>query len=218
MIKQAMKLGAMALLSALALSALAFSAWAQPALYVAGTHYEELPAPVRTNDADKIEVLEVFWYGCGHCFRFQPLIDDWAQNAPDDVDYMHYPAIWNELMKIHAQAFYTAESLDVVDAVHNPIFEAINLQGNRLQNERQLAALFTANGVDEEAFSRAFNSFPVRTKVNQAESRMQDYQIRSTPNVIVNGKYLVTTNEAVRTQQDMLAIVDFLVAQERAAR
>lgn len=213
MIKQAMKLGAMALLSALA-----FSAWAQPALYVAGTHYEELPAPVRTNDADKIEVLEVFWYGCGHCFRFQPLIDDWAQNAPDDVDYMHYPAIWNELMKIHAQAFYTAESLDVVDAVHNPIFEAINLQGNRLQNERQLAALFTANGVDEEAFSRAFNSFPVRTKVNQAESRMQDYQIRSTPNVIVNGKYLVTTNEAVRTQQDMLAIVDFLVAQERAAR
>jgi len=104
-----------------------------------------------------------------------------------------------------------------VAAVHDPIFEAINLQGNRLQNERQLAALFTEHGVDADAFSRAFNSFPVRTKVNQAESRMQDYQIRSTPNVIVNGKYLVTTNEAVRTQQDMLDIVDFLVAQERAA-
>ncbi|MEX0739244.1 MAG: thiol:disulfide interchange protein DsbA/DsbL [Pseudohongiella sp.] len=212
MIKQAIKLGAVALLSALA-----FSAWAQPSLYVAGTHYEELPAPVRTNDAEKIEVLDVFWYGCGHCFRFQPLIEDWAQNAPADVDYVRYPAIWNELMKIHAQAYYTAESLDVVGAVHEPIFEAINLQGNRLQNERQLAALFTEHGVDAEAFSSAFNSFPVRTKVNQAESRMQDYQIRSTPNVIVNGKYLVTTNEAVRTQQDMLAIVDFLVAQERAA-
>lgn len=213
MIKQAMKLGAVALFSALA-----FSAWAQPSMYVAGTHYEELPAPVRTNDADKIEVLEVFWYGCGHCFRFQPLVDDWADNAPDDVDYVRYPAIWNELMKIHAQAYYTAESLDVVDEVHDPIFEAINLQGNRLQNERQLSALFTSHGVEEEAFSRAFNSFPVRTKVNQAESRMQDYQIRSTPNVIVNGKYLVTTNEAVRTQQDMLAIVDFLVEQERADR
>ena len=212
MIKQAIKLGAVALLSALA-----FSVWAQPSLYVAGTHYQELPAPVRTNDADKIEVLEVFWYGCGHCFRFQPLVDDWAHNAPDDVDYVRYPAIWNELMKVHAQAYYTAESLDGVAAVHDPIFEAINLQGNRLQNERQLAALFTEHGVDADAFSRAFNSFPVRTKVNQAESRMQDYQIRSTPNVIVNGKYLVTTNEAVRTQQDMLDIVDFLVAQERAA-
>lgn len=214
MIRQLMKqIGATA-----ALATLAFSVWAQPALYVAGTHYEELPAPVRTNDADKIEVLEVFWYGCGHCFRFQPLVDNWAENAADDVDYVRYPAIWNELMKVHAQAYYTAEALDVVEDVHGPIFEAINLQNNRLQNERQLAALFSSHGVSEEDFSRAFNSFPVRTRVNQAESRMQQYQIRSTPNVIVNGKYLVTTNDAVRTQQDMLAVVDFLVAQERAAR
>jgi len=196
----------------------AASVQAQPALYVAGTHFEELPAAVRTNNPEKIEVLEVFWYGCGHCFRFQPLVDDWAHNAPEDVDYHRFPAIWNELMKIHAQAYYTAESLNVVDKVHGPIFDAINLQNNRLQNERQLATLFASHGVGEEDFSRAFNSFPVSTKVNQAEQRMSEYQIRSTPNVIVNGKYLVTTNDAVRTQQDMLAIVDFLVARERAAR
>jgi thiol:disulfide interchange protein DsbA len=193
-------------------------AQAQPALYVAGTHFEELPAAVRTNNPDKIEVLEVFWYGCGHCFRFQPLVDDWAHNAPDDVEYLRFPAIWNELMKIHAQAFYTAESLNVVDSVHGPMFDAINLQNNRLQNEQQLATMFARFGVGEEDFSRAFNSFPVRTKVNQAEQRMSEYQIRSTPNVIVDGKYLVTTNDAVRTQQDMLAIVDFLVARERTAR
>lgn len=204
--------------AAVFLSLAAMTLQAQPALYVAGTHYEELPAPVRTNNPDKIEVLEVFWYGCGHCFRFQPLVDDWAHNAPEDIDYLRFPAIWNELMKIHAQAYYTAESLNVVDQVHGPIFDAINLQNNRLQNERQLATLFARFGVSEEDFSRAFNSFPVRTKVNQAEQKMTAYQIRSTPNVIVNGKYLVTTNDAVRTQQDMLAIVDFLVAQERAAR
>ncbi|WP_237132519.1 thiol:disulfide interchange protein DsbA/DsbL [Pseudohongiella sp. O18] len=214
MIKQFLK----ATITASVLSLLASAVWAQPALYVDGTHYETLPAPVRTNDADKIEVLEVFWYGCGHCFRFQPLVDHWAENAPEDVDYLRFPAIWNDLMKIHAQAYYTAENLGVVDTVHGPIFDAINLQRNRLQNERQLAELFAAHGVDEEAFSRAFNSFQVRTKVNQAESKMSDYQIRSTPNVIVNGKYLVTTNEAVRTQQDMLAIVDYLVEQERSAQ
>lgn len=200
------------------MSWIAASAQAQPSLYVAGTHYEELRSAVRTNNPDKIEVLEVFWYGCGHCFRFQPLVDDWAHNAADDVDYLRFPAIWNELMKIHAQAYYTAESLNVVDKVHGPVFEAINLQNNRLQNERQLATLFASHGVSEEDFSRAFNSFQVRTKVNQAEQRMGEYQIRSTPNVIVNGKYLVTTNDVVRTQQDMLAVVDFLVAKERAAR
>ncbi|MBU2097681.1 MAG: thiol:disulfide interchange protein DsbA/DsbL [Gammaproteobacteria bacterium] len=204
--------------AAILLSWLSATAQAQPALYVAGTHFEELPAAVRTNNPDKIEVLEVFWYGCGHCFRFQPLVDDWAHNAPDDVDYLRFPAIWNELMKIHAQAYYTAESLNVVDKVHAPIFDAINLQNNRLQNERQLATLFASHGVSEEDFTRAFNSFPVRTKVNQAEQRMSEYQIRSTPNVIVDGKFLVTTNDAVRTQQEMMAIVDFLVARERAAR
>jgi protein dithiol oxidoreductase (disulfide-forming) len=146
------------------------------------------------------------------------LVDDWAHNAADDIDYLRFPAIWNELMKIHAQAYYAAESLNVVDKVHGPIFDAINLQNNRLQNERQLATLFARFDVSEADFSRAFNSFPVRTKVNQAEQRMSAYQIRSTPNVIVNGKYLVTTNDAVRTQQDMLTIVDFLVAKERAAR
>lgn len=213
MIKHFLKYAGAALLLGFA----TLSAQAQPALYVAGTHYQELPAPVRTNNPDKIEVLEVFWYGCGHCFRFQPLVDDWAHNVPEDVDYHRFPAIWNELMKIHAQAYYTAESLNVLDQVHAPIFDAINLQNNRLQNERQLATLFARYGVSEEDFSRAFNSFPVRTKVNQAEQKMSAYQIRSTPNVIVNGKYLVTTNDAVRTQQEMLQIVDFLVAQERAA-
>jgi thiol:disulfide interchange protein DsbA len=214
MIKQFLKTS----LAAGLLSLLAFSVWAQPALYVSGTHYETLPAAVRTNNPNKIEVLEVFWYGCGHCFRFQPLVDHWAENAPDDVEYLRFPAIWNDLMKVHARAYYTAESLGVTDKVHGPIFEAINLQNNRLQNERQLATLFARHGVSEADFATAFNSFPVNTQVNQAERKMRDYQIRSTPNVIVNGKYLVTTNDAVRTQQDMLTIVDFLVAQERAAR
>lgn len=203
--------------SAVVLLALFSSASAQPALYVEGTHYTELPAPVRTNDASKVEVLEVFWYGCGFCFQFQPLVENWAERAPDHVDFIRFPAIWNDLMKVHAQAYYTAESLGVVDNVHEPIFNAINLQNNRLQNERQLAALFTEHGVTQEQFSEAFNSFQVRTKVNQAESKMRDYQIRSTPNVIVNGKYLVTSNDAIRTQQEMLEVVDFLVAREYAA-
>lgn len=203
--------------SAVVLLALFSTASAQPALYVAGTHYTELPAPVRTNDASKVEVLEVFWYGCGFCFQFQPLVENWEERAPDYVDFIRFPAIWNDLMKVHAQAYFTAESLGVVDNVHEPIFNAINLQNNRLQNERQLAALFAEHGVSEEQFSEAFNSFQVRTKVNQAERKMRDYQIRSTPNVIVNGKYLVTSNDAVRSQQEMLQVVDFLVAREHAA-
>ena len=120
-------------------------------------------------------------------------------------------------MKIHAQVYYAAEALDAVDALHEHIFNAINVERNMLQNEGQISELFAEHGVSQEDFDRTFNSFSVRTKVNQAEARMQDYGIRSTPNMIVNGKYLITTSENVRTQQEMLEIVDFLVEKERQA-
>ena len=203
------------ILSLIALLPLAYSSHAQIERYVAGAHYTELRAPVNTNDASKVEVIEAFWYGCSHCFRFEPLIVNWENNIPDDVDFVRFPAMWNGLMKVHAQIYYAAEALDALDVVHEHVYNAINIEGNRLQNERQIGALFAKYGVSEADFEAAFNSFSVRTKVNQAEQRMEDYEIRSTPNMIVNGKYLITTGENVRTQQEMLEVVDFLVEKER---
>ncbi|MDG2141170.1 MAG: thiol:disulfide interchange protein DsbA/DsbL [Gammaproteobacteria bacterium] len=185
--------------------------------FVAGTHYQEIANPVNTNDSSKVEVIEAFWYGCSHCFRFEPLIVNWEENAPDYVDFQRFPALWNGLMKVHAQAYYAAEALDAVETLHEHIFNAINVERNMLQNDQQISALFEEHGISAADFDRAFNSFSVRTKVNQAEKRMNDYGIRSTPNMIVNGKYLVTTSENVRTQQEMLDIVDFLVEKERAS-
>jgi thiol:disulfide interchange protein DsbA len=205
------------LLAVLVLAPLAFTALAQPARYVEGTHYIVLPTAVRTADPAKIEVVEVFWYGCSHCFRFEPLIENWEASIAADVNFVRFPGMWNDLMKIHAQAYFAAEALGKVHELHTPMFEAINVQGNRLQNEQQLSALFTQHGVTAEEFSAAFNSFAVRTKVNQAEAKMREYQVRSTPNMIVNGKYLISTGEAVPTQQEMLEVVNFLVDKERSS-
>jgi len=213
------------LVAILFLVPLAISAYAQPARYVSGTHYVELPNPVRTQDPSKVEVVEAFWYGCTHCFRFEPLLHDWVSKLPDDVNFVLFPAQWNGLMQIHSQIFYTSEALLAAgkidqakfDELHEAAFNAINLQGNRLQNERQIGALFAEHGVSEADFSATFNSFAVRTKVNQGDRRMQDYQVRSTPNMIVNGKYLISTGQAVTTQQEMLNVVDFLIGLERQA-
>ena len=194
---------------------MAFSSFAQIERFVAGTHYTELAAPVNTNDSSKVEVLEVFWYGCSHCFRFEPLIANWEATMPADVDFGRFPAMWNGLMEVHAQVYYTAEAMDVLGIVHEHVFNAINIEGNRLQNEGQIGALFAKYGINEEEFAKSFNSFSVNTKVKQAKQRMQAYEIRSTPNMIVNGKYLVATGQSVLTQADMLDIVDFLVEKER---
>ena len=194
---------------------LAFSSFAQIEKFIAGTHYIELSAPANTNDSSKVEVLEVFWYGCSHCFRFEPLIANWEAVMPADVDFGRFPAIWNGLMEVHAQVYYTAEAMDALDVVHEHVFNAINIEGNRLQNEGQIGALFAKYGINEDDFTKSFNSFSVRTKVNQAKQRMEAYEIRSTPNMIVNGKYLVATGQSVATQVDMLEVVDFLVEKER---
>ncbi len=196
---------------------LAVSSYAQIDRYVAGTHYTELRNPVNTSDPSKVEVLEAFWYGCSHCFRFEPLITHWEENAPDYVEFARFPAMWNALMKIHAQVYYAAEHLDALDVLHEPIFNAINVEGNRMQNERQIGEVFARHGISQEEFESAFNNFSVVTKVNQAERRMQRYEIRSTPNMIVNGKYLITTGQNVPTQAELLEVVDFLVEKERLA-
>jgi len=101
--------------------------------------------------------------------------------------------------------------------LHEPIFNAINVEGNRMQNERQIGEVFARHGISQEEFESAFNNFSVVTKVNQAERRMQRYEIRSTPNMIVNGKYLITTGQNVPTQAELLEVVDFLVEKERLA-
>ena len=205
----------MQVLTFVLLMPLAFSSFAQIEKFVAGTHYIELAAPVNTNDSSKVEVLEVFWYGCSHCFRFEPLIANWEATMPADVDFGRFPAMWNGLMEVHAQVYYTAVAMDALEVVHEHVFNAINIEGNRLQNEDQIGALFAKYGIDEDEFSKSFNSFSVRTKVNQAKQRMQAYEVRSTPNMIVNGKYLVATGQNVLTQADMLEVVDFLVEKER---
>jgi thiol:disulfide interchange protein DsbA len=188
---------------------------AQPALYVDGTHYETIAKPVRTVDPNKIEVTEVFWYGCPHCYAFEPLIESWVSKIPADVVFVRSPGMWNELMETHAQIYYAADALGVFDKIHGQAFSAIHQKGNYLQTEAEVKTLFVSQGVNPEEFDKVWKSFAVTSAVKQAGTRMRDYGIRGVPNLVVNGKYRVTVGGAVATQADMLKIVDFLIAKER---
>lgn len=184
--------------------------------YQAGVHYDVLAQPVRTRKRDKVEVVEVFWYGCIHCYHFEPLINDWKKKQADDVDFWQSPAIWNGAMKVHAQAFYTAKALGVLDKLHAPLFTSLVVERKRLANEEELAELFADYGVDKQAFSDTFKSFGVVSQVKQADARARSYKISGTPELIVNGKYRVSSGKA-GGQKQMLDVVDFLVNKERQA-
>src|SRR5512139_32412 len=103
--------------------------------YVEGTHYIRLPQAVRTADPKRIEVMEVFWYGCIHCFHLEPLINDWKKTIKPDVDFQRSPAIWNQTMAVHAQAFYAAQALGVLEKIHGPLFSALNVERKKLATE-----------------------------------------------------------------------------------
>lgn len=200
----------------LSLMACADTAPVQPA-YQAGVHYEVLEQPVRTIDPTKIEVTEVFWYGCGHCFRFEPMLHQWSGALAEDVVFRQSPAMWNAVMQVHARAFYAAQALNVLDQVHQPLFNALNLERKRLADEAELAELFAVHGVDQETFLKAYQSFGVTSQVKQADARARSYQITGTPEMVVNGKYRISARMA-GGQAQMLKVADFLIQQERASQ
>lgn len=188
--------------------------------FLPGQHYAVLDIPVRTRDSEKIEVVEVFWYGCSHCYKFEPIVAQWKKSLPEDVDFWQSPAIWRSVMSLHAQAFYTAQALGVSDQLHEPLFTALLVERKPLSSEGQIEELFVKYGVDREAFSKAFNSFGVKSQVKQADARQRSFGISATPEIVVNGKYRVSSrlpNGGSQSQADMLKMVDYLVAQERAA-
>ncbi|AKH68191.1 DSBA-like thioredoxin [Spongiibacter sp. IMCC21906] len=193
------------------------AAAAQPANAKEGEGFIRIAQPVRTSDPDKIEVTEVFWYGCSHCFDFEPMVMAWAKKLPGDVVFQHSPAMWNELMVTHAQAFYAAKALGVLEQMHQPIFDAINLKKNRLDSPEAIEKLFMAHSdVKAEDFQNTFDSFGVTSQVKQADARARAYGIAGTPELIINGKYRVTGRSA-GGKAAMLKVAEELIAKERAA-
>jgi len=188
---------------------------AQGEKYSAGVHYEVLPQAVRTANSSKIEINEVFSYTCGHCYTFEDVIEPWAKQLPADVDFQRTPAIWAPALEPYARAYYSALMLDALHKVHMPIFEAIHLKKQRLSSEQDFANIFIAAGVDVEKFSKAYNSFGMTSMVNQAKSRVRSYRTQGTPEIIVNGKYRVSTRSSGGFA-GMLNVADFLIQKERA--
>ncbi|MDC0003535.1 thiol:disulfide interchange protein DsbA/DsbL [Porticoccaceae bacterium] len=185
--------------------------------YQAGVHYEVLPQPIRTADATKIEVNEVFSYTCGHCFNFETVLHPWSKNLAADVDFQQTPAVWQSSLEPFARAYYSAVMLNVLDQTHMAIFEALHVKKQPLRSEADFAAIFDAAGVDGLRFSKAYNSFGMTSMVKQAKARVRGYRVQGTPEVIVNGKYRVSSRNAGGFE-GMLNVADFLIEKERNAK
>jgi len=183
--------------------------------FVEGTDYQLISPAVNTTQPDKVVVTEVFWYGCPHCFRFEPHVERWSANLPEGVVFEQVPSSLNPRWTEHARAYYAFQLMGVLEQTHRAFFDALHLKRQRLLDVDSIAEFVAERGLDEKAFREYYSSFPVDTQIRKNVQREKRYGHNGVPAVIVNGKYLISASLA-GTNERMIQIMNFLVAQELA--
>ena len=178
--------------------------------------YQKLASAQPTSDPDKVEVVEVFWYGCPHCNRFQPFLEPWVAALADDVRFVRMPAVFSDIWELHARAYYIAQALGILEDIHHEIFAAIHNEGRSLASLDAIRDFFRQRGVDPGDFDRHAGSFSVKSGIQRSKVMQGRYGLRGVPALIVNGKYLISGSTA-GTYPRVLEVADALIARERAA-
>lgn len=178
-----------------------------------GEGFEKIVPPQPTQEKDKVEVIEFFWYGCPHCYTFEPFVNQWAKNLPANVQLIKQPAIFSPKWASGAYAYFVAEALGVTDQVHAAIFDAVQKERKPLETEDQLADLFAEHGVDKEDFHQAYHSFIVTTRMRQAESMPERYGVTGVPAIVINGKYR-SNGTLAKTYPGLISVMNALIQME----
>jgi protein dithiol oxidoreductase (disulfide-forming) len=179
--------------------------------------YEVLSPAQPTQHADKIEVIEFFWYGCPHCYAFEPELKKWVKSQAKNVEFIRQPAAFNDVWAKHAKAYYTAEALGVVEKIHDDFFDAVQNKKQSLETEDELAKFFVAHGVKEAEFHDTFNSFVIDAKMRKAPLMAAQYALTGVPAVVINGKYK-TNGPLAGSHEKMIEVMTRLIKQENGIK
>ncbi len=189
--------------------------------YQEGRDYAPLETPVPTLDPSKIEVVEAFSYTCPHCYKFEPALEDWKKKQKPDIALVQIHMQWSGGMKPYQRGYYTSIFLKIQDKVMMPIFDAIHKENKYFENENKWAEFFATQGINKEIALAAFKSANVTEMVDKADARIRAFKITSTPQLVVDGRYVISTPDGISeadAHKRMLETVDFLVTKIRAER
>lgn len=181
------------------------------------TTYTELPEPMEPSTGDKIEVAELFWYGCGHCYSLEPYVDNWKADMPDNAEFVKVPAIFSPRWEFHGKAFYTMEALGVLDEANGAFFHRIHVMRRPINTLDQLVAFLADYDKTEEEVTSAFNSFAVDTKLRNAKLITAKSTATGVPAILVDGKYH-TSVKLAGSADNLFTVVDQLVEKSAAER
>lgn len=205
MLKQ---VGALAALSAVA-----------PTVLAQQSQFVTLPSKLEGDSPDKIEVIEFFHYGCPHCKDFDPLLNTWLKSVPEDVAFRRVPAIWgNAQLRELARLYYTIETTDHIETLHEAVFPAVQTQRRPLHTEEGVRAWVAGfSGVDASAFMDTYKSFGLKAMLQRADQLARAYRVQGVPTMAVGGRY-VTSASMTGSHVNALKMVDELIVKARSER
>jgi thiol:disulfide interchange protein DsbA len=202
---------------ALAGAGLPRRARAQGGAPVEGRDYQVLPRPVAVPPDGKIQVIEFFWYGCPHCFAFEPLIEAWIAKLPADVRFRRVPVGFDARKQVHQRIFYTWEALGLVDQMHYKTFTRFHVQKKPVDSLEDMILFAKENGIDPAKVENAWRGFSTDVKCKEA-SRLEDaYGIEYMPEMAVAGRF-VAVAQPEQGPASVLATTDWLLERVRQGR
>ena len=175
--------------------------------------YEMIDPPLNTRVSDKVEVIEYFWFGCPHCFAFEPSINAWKEQKPDYIEFVREAPPLNPSWEPHSRAFYAAELMGVSEEFFEPMFNAIHVTKRSLRSPKQIVEFAGELGIDEDKFAKTMDSFATDTRMSQAMQMASSSGIRGVPSIVVNGKY-ITGGSLAGSHENIIKVIDELSAQE----
>lgn len=185
---------------------------------VAGRDYKVLNPAQPTSSGSKVEVLEFFFYGCSHCYHLHGPLSVWEKKMPKDVELQFVPVIFRDSWEPMARAFYALESMGQRARLHNDLFEAWNVYNTDLSDEAKISEFVAKRGVDRAKFGAAYNSFSMGSKVLRSNQLVQDFGVRGTPTIAVDGKYIITGLEPEETIRVLNEVIDMARKERRAGK
>jgi len=186
--------------------------------YQEGLHYTLIgDAPV--NDDAPMELVEAFSYLCTHCNTFEPYINNWVKRKPEYVGFSRIPIVFGrKAWEIYARGYVTAEMMGIGEEAHPAMMDVIWNEKAVMRSMKEIAEFYSRFDVSAESFLNTSKSFAVDAKMRKDQRLAQDYGIRGTPSLVLNGRYRIAGNEAVASYDVMLDVVDFLIARDTAER
>ena len=181
--------------------------------YELGKDYQLIDNPLPVRQDGMVEVSEIFWYGCNHCYSFESTINNWDANKPDYVKFSKMPVTWSQIHQLHASLYHTIEALKLGKGAHTAVFTTIHKENNFLGSQKSVVKFLSKLGVDEEKSKQYLNSFAVKQKVSRGIQVSRQLRITSVPMIIVDGKYMIVSKPS---RQEMLDVLDYVVELQKS--